>query len=180
MIRTLPEMLIISNLLDLYITCFFFYFINLLPDNYFTWQVMEPMKYYPLTLVGIYRNTGSVNSNRIYFEHNFYSSSGSGNLFGLNAHFGTTLPSPSTLSSLSLIDIVCAAKAHPGRDTNSLLALCQCWPGYWLLISLPLVKIFSFLFGFSLIVFRPFNCMPYCNFCLGSVMALVGFNASAG
>ena len=34
-------------------------------------------------------------------------------------------------SSLPLIDRVCAAKACPGRDNNSLLRLCECGPGYW-------------------------------------------------
>ena len=31
-----------------------------------------------------------------------------------------------TLSPLPLIDRVCAAKACPGRDTNSLFRLCEC------------------------------------------------------
>ena len=29
--------------------------------------------------------------------------------------------------------IVCAAEVHPERDTNSLLMVCECWPGYWYL-----------------------------------------------
>ena len=49
----------------------------------------------------------------------------------VNAQMMTSLPSPFTLSSLPLIDRVCVAKACPGRDTNSLLRLCECWPGYW-------------------------------------------------
>ena len=44
----------------------------------------------------------------------------------VNAQMMTSLPSPFTLSSLPLIDRVCVAKACPGRDTNSLLRLCEC------------------------------------------------------
>ena len=44
----------------------------------------------------------------------------------VNAQMMTSFPSPFTLSSLPLIDRVCAAKACPGRDTNSLLRLCEC------------------------------------------------------
>ena len=50
---------------------------------------------------------------------------------GVNTQMMTSLPSPFTLSSLPVIDRVCVAKACPGRDTNSLLRLCECWPGYW-------------------------------------------------
>ena len=39
-------------------------------------------------------------------------------------------PGSLTLSSRPLIDRVCAAKACPWRDTNSLLRLCECWPGF--------------------------------------------------
>ena len=65
-----------------------------------------------------------------------HSSRGSSNLSStwsrVNAQMRTSLPSPSTLSSLPLIDRVCAAKACPGRDTNSPLTLCECCrPGYW-------------------------------------------------
>ena len=49
----------------------------------------------------------------------------------VNTQMMTSLPSSFTLSSLPLIDRVCVAKACPGRDTNSLLRLCECWPGYW-------------------------------------------------
>ena len=45
---------------------------------------------------------------------------------GANAQMRTSLPPPSTLSSMPLIERVCAAKACPGRDTNSLLTLCEC------------------------------------------------------
>ena len=44
----------------------------------------------------------------------------------VNTQMMTSLPSPSTPSSLPLIDRVCVAKACPGRDTNSLLRLCEC------------------------------------------------------
>ena len=79
----------------------------------------------------------------------------------VNAQMMTSLPSPFTLSSLPLIDRVCVAKACPGRDTNSLLRLCECWPGYW--YRFRLVKVFSFLFlifWFHCIV--TFNCMLSC------------------
>ena len=45
---------------------------------------------------------------------------------GVNTQMMTSLPCPFTLSSLPLIDRVCVAKACPGRDTNSLLRLCEC------------------------------------------------------
>ena len=75
----------------------------------------------------------------------------------VNAQMMTSLPSPFTLSSLPFIDRVCAAKACPGRDTNSLRVLTR------VLISLPLVKVFSFLFlifWFHCIV--TFYCMLSC------------------
>ena len=52
----------------------------------------------------------------------------------------TSPPTP-FLSFLPMIDRVCAAKAYPWRNTNSLLTLSECWPMYWylLVIFLPCV-----------------------------------------
>ena len=44
----------------------------------------------------------------------------------VNAQMMTSLPSPLPSPPLPFIDRVCAAKACPGRDTNSLLRLCEC------------------------------------------------------
>ena len=66
---------------------------------------------------------------------------------GVNAQMRTSLSSLLRFPPY-LFDRVCVTKACPGRDTNSLLTLCECWPGY--LISLPLVKIFFISFGFLL------------------------------
>jgi hypothetical protein len=65
-----------------------------------------------------------------------------------NAQMRTSLPSPSALSSLPSIDKVYAAETCPGRGTNSLLTLCECWPGY--LYPFRWLIFFSFLFRFSL------------------------------
>ena len=72
---------------------------------------------------------------RLTLKLNVIHTRGSGKLSStwsrVNTQMMTSLPSPFTLSSLPLIDRVCVAKACPGRDTNSLLRLCECWPGYW-------------------------------------------------
>ena len=48
------------------------------------------------------------------------------NLLYVNAQMRISVPFPFTLSSMPLIDRVCAAKAYPGTDTNSPFRLCEC------------------------------------------------------
>ena len=93
----------------------------------------------------------------------------------------TSLPSPFTLSSVPLIDRVCAAKACAGRETNqpretTLRVLTR------VLITLSLVKVFSFLFVFEFFIVPFIHVFLLATACHMStlpasvnVKALVGF-----
>ena len=83
---------------------------DLEPDVFPDWQPVEFITDGGRNAVELSRGSGKLSSTR----------------FRVNAQMMTSLPSPFTLSSLPLIDRVCAAKACPGRDTNSLLRLCKC------------------------------------------------------
>ena len=69
-----------------------------------------------------------------------------------------------TLSSLPLIDRVCASKACPGRDDNSPLTVCEWWPWYWYLFRFFIsVCIWVFHCTFHS-CFLTNNCMLHVNF----------------